>query len=153
MSRLIRTIVAAALLSASLCGAQQSTQPVLSHRSAPVLTVDGLQFKDLNRNGKLDPYEDWRLPPQLRAQDLASRMNLGEKAGVMMHGAIVLLKDATPDAYDAAAMEKLILQTHVNSFITRPGGIQLNGFLVVSRMRRQHSILYICGYHAPPTSS
>jgi beta-glucosidase len=27
-----------------------------------ILTVEGLQFKDLNKNGKLDKYEDWRLP-------------------------------------------------------------------------------------------
>ncbi len=26
-----------------------------------ILTVKGLAFKDLNKNGNLDPYEDWRL--------------------------------------------------------------------------------------------
>lgn len=36
-----------------------------------ILTVDGLKFKDLNRNGKLDKYEDWRLPALERAKDLA----------------------------------------------------------------------------------
>ena len=36
-----------------------------------VLTVDGLAFKDLNKNGKLDKYEDWRLPVDVRAKDLA----------------------------------------------------------------------------------
>jgi beta-glucosidase len=122
MSSLVRTIFAAALLLPSLGEAQQSTQPMLTHRSAPILTLDGLQFKDLNRNGKLDPYEDWRLSPPRRAEDLLSRMTLGEKAGLMMHGAIVLVRDAKPGAYDPIAMEKLILQTHVNSFITRLGG-------------------------------
>jgi len=34
-------------------------QAILGHRSTPLLTVDGLTFKDLDRNGKLDPYEDW----------------------------------------------------------------------------------------------
>ena len=34
-------------------------QPTMRYRSASLLTVDGLTFKDLNRNGKLDPYEDW----------------------------------------------------------------------------------------------
>jgi beta-glucosidase len=47
---------------------------------APVLQKDGLQFKDLNRNGVLDPYEDWRLSPEQRARDLVSRMTLEEKA-------------------------------------------------------------------------
>ncbi len=27
-----------------------------------ILEVDGYAFKDLNGNGVLDPYEDWRLP-------------------------------------------------------------------------------------------
>ena len=30
----------------------------------------GFAFKDLNRNGVLDPYEDWRLTPEERAKDL-----------------------------------------------------------------------------------
>ncbi|MBR0339136.1 MAG: beta-glucosidase, partial [Alistipes sp.] len=36
-----------------------------------ILTVDGFAFKDLNRNGKLDKYEDWRLSSAERAKDLA----------------------------------------------------------------------------------
>ncbi len=58
-------------------------QPVIGARVANVLTIDGLLFKDLNKNGKLDPYEDWRLAPEARANDLVSRMNLEEKAGLM----------------------------------------------------------------------
>ena len=38
-----------------------------------LLTVDGYAFKDLNRNGRLDPYEDWRLTPEERAVDLAGQ--------------------------------------------------------------------------------
>ena len=34
----------------------------LAARATPLLHVDGLTFKDLNKNGALDPYEDWRLP-------------------------------------------------------------------------------------------
>ena len=34
----------------------------------------GFAFKDLNKNGKLDKYEDWRLPAEERAKDLASQM-------------------------------------------------------------------------------
>ena len=37
-----------------------------------LLTVNGMAFKDLNRNGQLDAYEDWRLPVDQRAKDLAS---------------------------------------------------------------------------------
>ena len=37
------------------------------------LTVDRLGFKDLNKNGQLDKYEDWRLPVDERAKDLAEK--------------------------------------------------------------------------------
>jgi hypothetical protein len=30
-------------------------QPYLGHRTVPILTVGKLKFKDLNKNGKLDP--------------------------------------------------------------------------------------------------
>ncbi len=43
------------------CPARLVSQPAgprLSERSAPVLQQDGLRFKDLNRSGTLDPYED-----------------------------------------------------------------------------------------------
>ncbi|MBQ1762792.1 MAG: hypothetical protein IIZ92_07825, partial [Aquincola sp.] len=52
-------------------------------RQKPVLTVGGQQFKDLNGNGQLDRYEDWRLPVDQRVADLVSRMSLQEKAGLM----------------------------------------------------------------------
>jgi len=54
-------------------------------RVKPILTMDGLQFKDLNANGILDPYEDWRLSPEERADDLLSRMTLEEKVAQMVH--------------------------------------------------------------------
>lgn len=52
-----------------------------------ILTVKGHAFKDLNRNGKLDPYEDWRLPAEERAEDLASRMSIEQIAGLMLYSA------------------------------------------------------------------
>lgn len=52
-----------------------------------LLTVDGFAFKDLNRNGRLDPYEDWRLTPEERATDLASRLSVEEIAGLMLYSA------------------------------------------------------------------
>ncbi|HOG57846.1 MAG TPA: glycoside hydrolase family 3 protein, partial [Bacteroidales bacterium] len=50
-----------------------------------ILTVKGLAFKDLNKNGRLDPYEDWRLPVNERALDLASRMSVEQIAGLMLY--------------------------------------------------------------------
>lgn len=50
-----------------------------------ILTADRLGFKDLNKNGKLDPYEDWRLPADERADDLASKMTIEQIAGLMLY--------------------------------------------------------------------
>ena len=50
-----------------------------------ILTVNGLKFKDLNKNGKLDKYEDWRLPVDERAKDLAERMTVEQIAGLMLY--------------------------------------------------------------------
>ena len=50
-----------------------------------ILTVDRLGFKDLNKNGQLDAYEDWRLPADERASDLASKMTIEQIAGLMLY--------------------------------------------------------------------
>ncbi|SFQ34615.1 glycoside hydrolase family 3 protein [Flavobacterium akiainvivens] len=50
-----------------------------------ILTVNGEKFKDLNKNGKLDKYEDWRLPANERAKDLASKMTVEQIAGLMLY--------------------------------------------------------------------
>ena len=90
---------------------------------APVLQLDGQRFRDLNRNGTLERYEDWRLTPELRARDLIARMTLEEKAGVMMHGTA---RTGGPTGgvgfgrdYDTVANRALIDSNKVNSLITR----------------------------------
>jgi len=50
-----------------------------------LITVNGFAFKDLNKNGKLDKYEDWRLPADVRARDLASKMSVEQIAGLMLY--------------------------------------------------------------------
>ena len=50
---------------------------------APVLKVDSLSFRDLNKNGKLDVYEDDRNSIEARVEDLLTQMTLEEKAGTM----------------------------------------------------------------------
>jgi len=106
--------------------AQAATQPPITSRSAPVIEQGGLRFRDLNRNGKLDPYEDWRLTPAARARDLVSQMTLEEKAGAMMHGTArsggQMGGAGVGAAYDTAANRRLIEGAKVNSMITRLGG-------------------------------
>ncbi|MGB5435522.1 MAG: glycoside hydrolase family 3 N-terminal domain-containing protein, partial [Maribacter sp.] len=50
-----------------------------------LLTVDRYAFKDLNKNGELDAYEDWRLSADDRAKDLASKLTLEDIAGLMLY--------------------------------------------------------------------
>jgi len=50
-----------------------------------IITVNGLNFKDLNKNGKLDKYEDWRLDVEDRARDLASKLTVEQIAGLMLY--------------------------------------------------------------------
>lgn len=59
-------------------------QPELEARNVELLHVDQLQFKDLNKNGQLDAYEDWRRPVADRIEDLIGQMTLEEKVGMML---------------------------------------------------------------------
>ena len=52
-----------------------------------LLEQNGYKFKDLNRDGKLDKYEDWRLTPEERAKDLAAQLSVEEIAGLMLYSA------------------------------------------------------------------
>src|SRR5699024_869491 len=60
-----------------------------------IIEEDGLKFKDLNKNGKLDKYEDWRLTSDERAKDLATQMSVEQIAGLMLYSAHQMLP--TPD--------------------------------------------------------
>ena len=46
--------------------------------------ADGFAFKNLSGAEELLPYEDWRLTPEQRADDLAGRLSLEEIAGLML---------------------------------------------------------------------
>ncbi|HTL07229.1 MAG TPA: glycoside hydrolase family 3 protein [Chitinophagaceae bacterium] len=69
--------------------------PRLGYRSVKLLTINGLQFKDLNRNGRLDRYEDWRLSYEQRAKDLLSKMTMEEKAGFMLISSTALKNESS----------------------------------------------------------
>ena len=50
-----------------------------------ILKIDGKSFRDLNKNNKLDIYEDYRLDSIIRSEDLLDQMNLEEKILEMMN--------------------------------------------------------------------
>ncbi|RLD77430.1 MAG: glycoside hydrolase family 3 protein, partial [Bacteroidetes bacterium] len=60
---------------------------------APLIEKNGLKYRDLNKNGKLDVYEDFNAPLENRVDDLVKQMNIEEKAGAMF----VTMIGTTPD--------------------------------------------------------
>lgn len=79
-----------------------------------------LNIRDLNKNGKIDPYEDPERPFEERVDDLLSQMTLEEKAGLMFHNALM----ANPDGsvmegevrFGGASTSDLIVKKLMNHF-------------------------------------
>lgn len=63
--------------------------------------ADGLWFKDMNGNGALDPYEDWRLPVEERVADLTAQMTLDEKGGLLLFACIAGQNGSTVTDFNA----------------------------------------------------
>ena len=57
---------------------------VLGMSRENIKECDGLAFKNLSGQAELLPYEDWRLPSETRAEDLAKRLSLEQIAGLML---------------------------------------------------------------------
>ena len=79
-------------------------------------------YRDLNRNGQLDPYEDSALSDEARTEDLVKRMTLDEKAGALLNVNLPGIDSpfgSSPKGYNLANMEMLVLQRRVTSGITR----------------------------------
>jgi len=63
---------------------------ITQQQSGLIRTENGFTFRDLNKNNKLDIYEDPRQPIDNRVEDLLSQMTLEEKAGMMfINGSMV----------------------------------------------------------------
>lgn len=84
----------------------QSAGPSLGYTTTPILELDGYAFKDLNRNGALDVYEDWRKPVAARAEDLASQMTLEEICGLMLYSSAVDVHSARLDSLEKDLLER-----------------------------------------------
>lgn len=78
-------MTASMLTGISFAEGETYTQPTLNPHSKSVLEVDGYQFIDLNGNGELDVYEDWRQDAETRAADLVGQMTVREKIAQMQH--------------------------------------------------------------------
>jgi beta-glucosidase len=60
---------------------------------APVLEIDDLKIRDLNKNGKVDVYEDPRQSIEARVEDLLAQMTLEEKIGMLFHPMIACTEE------------------------------------------------------------
>jgi beta-glucosidase len=89
------------------------------------LTIDSLTFRDLNKNGSLDIYENTRCSTGERVNDLLSQMNLEEKAGLMFIPPVSVKKDGSisekPSLNDAFSLlaggtSRMLFGKHINHF-------------------------------------
>ncbi len=81
---------------------------------------EGVRYRDLNGNGRLDPFEDSRCPVPQRVQDLLSRLSLPEKVGLMFHTVIEAGADGQvlqePGKISKSGGSEVVLGKHLSHF-------------------------------------
>ena len=113
---LIIAVVVAALYAANLFLKPISKMKASFAQSsaATPINMDGEDFRDLNRNGSLDPYEDYRIATADRVEDLLSQMTLDEKVGQMFHPPVLI----EPDPLFRVFLEAMNAGTAIEELIT-----------------------------------
>jgi beta-glucosidase len=130
-----------------------ANQPIIGVRSKTVLTqtvtfpsqISGstktcsvnLQFKDLNGNAALDPYEDWTKTAAERAADLLARMSADQKMSLLLHPSLTDIP-STSDASPSASLAALI-----NSGV-RYGRTSANTASVIPRAKWANNVQALC---------
>src|SRR4051794_15065505 len=64
-------------------------------RAVRLTSGDGAEYRDLNHNGRMDPFEDPRLPVEERVESLLGKLSLEEKAGLLFHTVIEAGEDGS----------------------------------------------------------
>lgn len=82
ISKMVKTSLLSALVVSSISWTKNPEKK--DPKNSPILTINGFTFSDLNKNGKLDRYEDYRLSTQDRIQDLIKQMTDEEKASMLI---------------------------------------------------------------------
>ena len=92
---------------------------------AAVSIANGTPYRDLNKNGIMDPYENSSAPVEERVQDVLSRMTLEEKAGMMFINMIAMQPDGSlqerptptnPFTFMFPTNSEMIVRRHMNHF-------------------------------------
>ena len=103
--------------------AAEKKSKALTYAEVKTQTIDGFTFRDLNKNGKLDVYEDSRKPIDDRVNDLLSQMTLEEKAGTMFITMVGINKDGSlnerptlkdPFTFIEQGTSKMLFMKHMN---------------------------------------
>ena len=92
-------VLMAGAMTPSMAQGGGDEQPVLNPRVKSTIEADGYRFIDLNGNGELDVYEDWRQDAQTRANDLVSQMTAREKIAQMQHPTYLPRADGSIPSY------------------------------------------------------
>src|SRR3954447_3000803 len=84
------------------------------------ISHDGVTYRDLNGNGRMDPYEDPRLRVEQRVQDLLGRLSLEEKVGLMFQTVIEAGEDGAvleaPGRISKSPTSVVVRQKHLSHF-------------------------------------
>lgn len=126
MSSLVTTVAAAAIAGGTLAATPDKSSmggnppshsnaggknaPSVEAHIKPILKIGQREFRDLNNNGKVDRYEDWRLSTEERVADLLPRMSMEEKAGIMQ---------ITSLGANAAVVNDYVNNRHIRYMIIR----------------------------------
>lgn len=87
-----------------------------------VLNENGIKFRDLNKNGKLDIYEDNRQEIENRIDNLLSQMTMEEKVGMMWHPPIgvgkkgEVLGKPNPAAFSMVSSWDVLVNKKINHY-------------------------------------
>ena len=98
-SLLCAAAMAVASFGACAIAEEKKEQPELAPRVKTIIEADGYQFIDLNSNGELDVYEDWRKDAETRANDLVAQMTIREKIAQMQHPTFLPRADGKIPSY------------------------------------------------------
>jgi beta-glucosidase-like glycosyl hydrolase len=97
-----------------------STAPDPGTGGAWATSDDGVRYRDLNGNGRMDPFEDPRLDVAARVDDLLGRLSLEEKVGLMFHTVIEAGADGTviegAGAISKSPTSVVVLEKHLTHF-------------------------------------
>jgi beta-glucosidase len=92
---LVGAAVLSGFLSFSTFPLENKLPDIVIAGSGLIKTARNFTYRDLNKNGRLDIYEDPRQPVEKRVQDLLKQMTLEEKAGMMFYSPVRVNRDGT----------------------------------------------------------